>query len=338
MFVILLFCTMDLNIKIDLKISVCHEYEPKTTHCGQTQQPEPLMLALRRGLERAVKAKAESTKRNYATALRSLATYMQAKGCTAAPLSDELMRGYERWLLQKGICLNTVSCYMRSLRAMLAQADGADTALIEKAFARTFTGSTKTDKRSLAPGCIAQLLQLRLKAGSSLAFARDLFLFSYYAQGMPFVDLAFMRREQWAEGRITYNRHKTGQRIAIAVEPCMEEIITRYDKGGEYLFPVLTETEQVAAERQYIAKLCCYNRLLKRLATMAGLSQKLTSYVVRHSWASAAYNQNVDLAVISKALGHANPQHTLIYIREIDDERLAEANHRIIEQLREKQP
>jgi integrase len=46
-----------------------------------------------------------------------------------------------------------------------------------------------------------------------------------------------------------------------------------------------------------------------------------------------AYNQNVDLPVISKALGHTDTQTTMIYIRELNDNRLAEANKKILDSL-----
>ena len=70
-----------------------------------------------------------------------------------------------------------------------------------------------------------------------------------------------------------------------------------------------------------------------RLSFKAGLRHSLTSYVARHSWASMAYTSNVDLSVISKALGHTSPKTTLTYIREIDDCRIDEANVAIISQL-----
>ena len=63
---------------------------------------------------------------------------------------------------------------------------------------------------------------------------------------------------------------------------------------------------------------------------MAKTSGTLTSYVVRHTWASLAYSSNVELSVISKALGHANTKTTLVYIREIDDKQVADANRMII--------
>ena len=57
----------------------------------------------------------------------------------------------------------------------------------------------------------------------------------------------------------------------------------------------------------------------------------------RHTWASVAYQADIGLAVISKALGHSNPQNTLIYIKEINDEKLNEASHKILDILEKKE-
>ena len=86
---------------------------------------------------------------------------------------------------------------------------------------------------------------------------------------------------------------------------------------------------------QYKKRITEYNKRLKDLARRAQIRTNLTSYVTRHTWASLAYHRNTELAVISKALGHTNPNTTQIYIREIDDNRLAEANRALLGQLLE---
>jgi integrase len=149
--------------------------------------------------------------------------------------------------------------------------------------------------------------------------------------GMPFVDMAFLQRDQISNGWMTYYRHKTGQHISVKIEPCMQDIISRYElSDSDYVFPLLSSDDPVAAYEEYQLALNRYNRTLKRLAKKAGLMCKLTSYVARHSWASAAFSNNVDMPVISKALGHANPRNTLIYIRQLSDEQLATANNRLL--------
>ena len=264
-----------------------------------------------------------STMSNYATAIRALGKYLK-RDIPASELSDTLLGGFERWLRGRNVCLNTISCYMRSLRSLLAVIDG-DT---KKLFAKVYTGSAKTEKRSIPPESISRINALQLLGNSFIELARDVFMFSFYAMGMPFVDVAHLRKQQIASGQIVYYRHKTGQRVQIAIEQPMLDIIRRHsDKAqADYVFPLLQE----GTAHEYKVMLGRYNRALHRLARLASVRHNLTSYVVRHTWASTAYSANVDLPVISKALGHANTQTTLTYIREIDDHRVAAANHNII--------
>ena len=271
-----------------------------------------------------------STRQNYMTALRSLRRYAGTE-LAMEDIDATLLHGYERWLQGMGVCRNTSSCYMRSLRSILGRVTHGQT---DPLFQGIYTGRGKTEKRSVDRLTLNRLRQTKLPQKGKLALALDLFLFSYYAQGMPFVDMAFIRRSQIAEGRLTYERHKTGQRITISLLPCMQHIISRYQTtNSPYVFPLLHSTEPAQAYREYQTQLNWYNRSLKRLATLACISERLTSYTPRHSWATSAYHANMELPLISKALGHSNPHTTLTYLREIDDNRLEEANRKLLESL-----
>ncbi len=264
---------------------------------------------------------------NYRTALRSLARFATPE-LPLARLDTDMIQRYEQWLRQQGVCLNTISCYLRSLRSLfkLRGLGGDDV------FKDVYTGKAKTRKRSVPEDVFLHLSELRLRHGTFIALARDAFLFSFFAQGMPFVDLAHLRISQIADGHIVYQRRKTGQRIIVKIEPCMQTILNRYRRtASPYAFPFITHTEERQAEADYQQALNRYNRALKRLAALTGTDYRLTSYVARHSWASQAYSQNVDIGVIAQALGHGNPQTTLTYVRELDDHRIEEANHRLLE-------
>ena len=271
----------------------------------------------------------KSTIDNYRTAVRSFLSFLSQtkQEISLRSVNANLMKGYQHWLLQKSVRLNTVSCYMRSLRKLFHEAKLKD---CDACFRNVFTGNAQTEKRALDTEQIQSLKNLRLTMGSFLRMARDLFLFSFYAQGMPFVDLAFLRKSNIRNGYIVYSRHKNGQTIRIKIERQMQDIINMYArKESPYLFPILSVTDPNAAMREYETKLRYYNNALKKLARMAGLTS-LSSYQVRHSWASLAFSSNIELSVISKGLGHTNPQTTLIYIREIDDNRVSDANRMLI--------
>ena len=122
--------------------------------------------------------------------------------------------------------------------------------------------------------------------------------------------------------------------VVVPLERCMVDIILKYDKTeGKYIFPILKSVDGIDVFRKYNELLRRYNSELKRLAKKADVNCNLTSYCVRHTWASVAYQQNVDLPVISKALGHTDTKTTMIYIRELNDNRLAEANDKILHSL-----
>jgi integrase len=276
-------------------------------------------------VEKMKGTRSESTLANYSTAIRSLAIFLNDHP-QQTQLDELLLSAYQYWLQQKGVCLNTVSCYIRSLRAVYSPLIG--NTLI---FNNAFTGGTRTRKRSLSVDDVKKIKALKLNGLSQLEMARDLFLFGIYALGMPFVDMAFMKKENVQFDSIYYMRHKTNQPVFVPLEPCMKDIIRKYQHSDTaYLFPILTTTEQPQAYLQYQNKLNSYNRLLKKLSSLAGLNVNLSSYVVRHTWASLAYSSNVELNVISKALGHTNTNTTQIYIRELEDYRLKDANHIVL--------
>lgn len=250
-------------------------------------------------------------------------------------LSPELMAAYSQWLRQHGISMNTVSCYLRSLRAIYNKVVKQYRLEDRKPFNDLFTGHAKTVKRAATDDDIKRLQTIILLKQSALQLSRDIFLFSLYAQGMPFVDIAFLHKEQIQDGMIIYERHKTGQQIIVKIEGCMQEIIDRYSKAdSDFVFPIITTHNPAQAYKQYQSSLRTYNRNLHKLEKVAGLKRSLTSYVVRHTWASIAYDTNIDLAVIASSLGHTNTNTTPIYIRDINNRRLAEANKKVLGRIR----
>lgn len=282
---------------------------------------------VRREIDNARSRGSFSTADNYNTAIRSLLKYLGCKDIKVKDISKEMLENYQKWLLQRNVSLNTISCYMRSLRSVYNRVTETN----GDVFVKAFTGSTPTVKRSLSINDMQRLLMLKLPYRSRIMLTRDLFIFSFYCQGMPFIDLAFLKKSQIEEGNIIYHRHKTGQIIHIKIEPCMESIIRKYeDKDPVYVFPIIKSTAKDTPYRQYQKQLCYYNLSLKRLGRKAGLSRTLTSYVARHTWASIAFQTNVELQTISRAMGHTNPMTTLIYIKELDNNYLATANRKII--------
>ena len=75
------------------------------------------------------------------------------------------------------------------------------------------------------------------------------------------------------------------------------------------------------------------NRNLKKIGAMVGLPDPLTTYVMRHSWATIARNKGVENSVISEGLGHDNEATTQIYLDSISNSKVDAANRSILDDL-----
>mgnify|MGYP003295214735 FL=1 len=337
-----------LNVKIEFHIYIhkdvaVNSLQPSSVqHEPAVEQKEPLKRIASLSMSEYARRQARlafrkgrfSTARNYLTALRSFLRFHEGQDIPLSGLTASLLADYERWLKANCKSMGTLSCYLRSLRAIYNKAVEEGLVADTHPFAKSYTGYPKTDKRSITVEEIRRISRLPLEEKGYIRLVRDIFLFCVFACGMPFVDVAFLRKSQIEDGRLVYHRRKTNQRISFQLPPCAMDIVRRYqDTDSAYVFPILTTEDPEKAYRQYKGKLCYYNRLLKELASRAGIRHNLTSYVSRHSWASLAYEQNTEVSVISKGLGHASPNTTMVYIKGIDDDRLNEANNRLVHSI-----
>ena len=247
-------------------------------------------------IERRNGANKFGTAHIYKFAARSFLKFLKGKDICIEKINDSLIKEYERYLLAENKSRNTISCYMRSLRAAYNQAIAEKIFIVKetkaKPFSEVFTGNAKTEKRAISANAISRLAEIELdeeKAPdvNSLSFSRDLFMFCFYTQGMSFADMANLKKENIKDGIIRYKRKKTGQTITIELEDCMREIISRYSGcNSDYIFPVLRkyeDCEEYVKWEKTIAAIAKYNKSLKRLAKVAGIAEHLTSYVARHT-------------------------------------------------------
>lgn len=267
----------------------------------------------------------------YSSALRSFERFTQGNEIEMREMTPGLVEDYEEWLLSRNVSRNTVSFYMRILRAAYNRAVDSGLTRQRMPFKHVYTGVDKTKKRALSVAAIRRLKSLELSGTTALA--RDLFLFSFFTRGMSFIDMAFLRPENVVKGNLRYTRRKTGQTLVIRWEPCMQEIVDRYPANvNGFLLPIITRTG-VDFIRQYRTSLYKVNRELHVLATLIKSPFPLTTYVARHSWASIAYSRNVPLAVISEGMGHDSERTTRIYLDAINNARVDRANRMVIRLL-----
>ncbi len=281
------------------------------------------------------------TAENYITTLNSFTKFRENEDLLLDEVDSDLMMRYEAYLTARCITKNTISFYMRILRAVYNRAVEQGLTEQRNPFKHVYTGIDKTVKRAIPFAAIKRIKELDLSFQPVLSFARDMFLFSFYTRGMSFIDMAYLRKSDLKSGIITYRRRKTGQQLSIKWEKCMQEIIAKYEnsniyhhtpENSPYLLPILSEPFG-GNRRQYRSALQQINKSLKMIAKLAKVDIPLTMYVARHSWASVAKSKNIPISVISEGMGHDSEATTQIYLASLDSAVVDRANSIILKGL-----
>lgn len=273
------------------------------------------------------------TAATYLSTLKSFMRFLNFQDISLNRIDPDLIKSYEDYLSEIGLTKNTISFYMRVLRAVFNKA--VENGLVEQSqpFCNVYTGIAKTQKRAVSIKEIRKIITADLSQQPSLEFARDIFMFSFYTRGMSFVDIAYLRPENIKDGYLIYNRRKTGQELRIRWESCMGQLVSKYQSQCDYyLFPIIKGKTE--SRRQYLNSIHWINNHLKMLSSLLSIKPALTMYVARHSWASIAKNSNIPITVISEGMGHSSIQTTQIYLVSLNDSIIDGANKKIIDKVK----
>lgn len=274
------------------------------------------------------------TSETYSSTLNSFSEFRNGVDLYFEDIDSDLLISYEYYLKSKALSLNTISFYMKHLRAVYNKAIDDGLAENRNLFRRVFTSSEKTVKRAISLRHIKRLKSLDLSYSSSKEFARDMFLFSFYTRGMSFVDIAYLQEKDLNGKVLTYRRKKTGQLLNIQWEHCMQEIVNKYSSSSisPYLLPIIRKPEG-NLRKQYQNVQALINRNLKNIGKDLELPIPLTMYCARHSWASIARSEGIPVSVISEGMGHDSEGTTRIYLASLETQVIDKANRKILKLL-----
>ncbi len=262
---------------------------------------------------------------------KALVAALSRFGCPGSMTMDDITPDYIKrfiWFMKsEELSPNTIALYIRLFKSAYNTADEQE--LIHTArnpFRNIRIKTEKTDKRAIDKKSMTRLLNLDLSHSYSLSLCRDLFLFSFFARGMPFVDTVFLRTSDLKGDTITYRRRKTGRKMTVKISARLRAIIERRSPSKGYIFPILDPDSDTPLYTQYKTALRSHNLNLGRLSQMAGIDRRFTSYVARHSWATIAKNSGIPVSVISEGLGHSDEKTTNIYLDSFKDDTVDRAN------------
>jgi integrase len=244
------------------------------------------------------------------------------------------LENFESYLKKKGNAVNTIAIDFRNIRAVYNNAiDNEIVGLQYYPFRKFKIKKEETEHRAIGVDELRKVFTCEVTESEN--WARDVAKLIFLMIGINAVDLFSL--DEIVNGRIGYRRSKTKRLYSIRMEPEMIPLLNQF-KGSDHL---LIFEEQFSTVANFLKKVngqSTTNRKREKLVIKRGLNTigkklnipNLTSYVMRHTWATIAAELEIPKETISAALGHGKKTVTDIYVK-FDLKKIDEANRKVID-------
>lgn len=305
-------------IKARLRNAICDiasfdaAVEAVKREMGQKTDSDETLGAI---LERLGQGRATAgTRLRWWTAAQSIKRIRDINALQIANITPKWANELAEDLSKAGLKNNTICGYFAVLKC------AANIAIKEGIINKNPFTSTTIHKEQTRHRCIdvVSLRKVRdFKSDSpSIIKAVDFFMLSFYLIGMNVVDI--MNATDYDGSRLCYSRAKTGYIFDIKVEPEANVIIDRY-KGSKTMVDFGYTNAGVLTK--------FVNNNLKKV------SNSLSTYWARHTWATIAAELNIPIEVISAALGHSvGLPVTNVYVA-VNRKKIDDANRLVLDYL-----
>lgn len=258
---------------------------------------------------------------------------LKFNGTEDIPLYDitiALLKNFEAHHLGLGHSKNTISIYLRAIRSIYngSVAEGEFTPTKNAFKAYKIPKTVRTKKRALKKETFLQILDVAYEEDTPLWHTKNYALIMFYCRGMNFIDLVQLKVKNIVGGRLHYGRSKTGEPLSVEISEKLAEILGFYlsnKKPEQYLFPTNYDGSSKQFQK-YKSQRRRMNERLRIIAKDAEIDSELTTYTIRHTWASIAKYMGISTALISEGLGHHSITTTEVYLKDFENRALDKMN------------
>ena len=284
------------------------------------------------------------TARSYRSLASAWSKFAAQSRYRFSQLDEHTVFAFGEYLKRRGNRRNTVSFYLHTLHALYNRARRCGYAPTHRNPFREVSFKPARTPKLAVPRSLLRTLAGRDFEDSELNEARDMFLFSFYARGMSFVDMCYLRKTKVWNEALHYERQKTHQVFSVALTPQLREIISRYDDpASPWVLPCMQRGMLSSANKQedvngdvppaslynfYCMALHYYLTLLKEISRRLGC-RNLTFNVARHTWATEARSMGIPTPHISEGLGHTSESTTRCYLAQLGNDILDRVNEKV---------
>lgn len=244
----------------------------------------------------------------------------------------QFLTNFENFLRKRGSNDGGIGVYMRNIRTVYNKAIKCKIVQPQYYPFRDFKISKykKRDSRKALTLSEFQSLvdfdNVKLPASKNARYA---YIFSYYARGMNFTDLSELKWSDLDNNSFKYIRNKTDVLLKIKLPdlPIIQEILAFYKiyrpYNTPYIFPILNKDKKDYSDIELIERKdsvrTYYNKQLKKILKECGIEKNITFYTARHTFATTALRNNVNINIIKQSLGHKKLSTTENYLDDFLD-------------------
>jgi len=241
-------------------------------------------------------------------------------------ITSTWLKKFEIWMRKQGKSESTIGIYMRNIRVLFNIAIDDHKIKVDYPFKKYQPKSSTGRKIALTAYQIGLISHYQTEHPLE-QFYRDMFMFSFFANGMNFTDIARLRYSNIQDDEISFIREKTKgkdiDKINVPITKTMQIIINRHGNKAvgfdSYLFPILKP--ELSDEMQFLTikhKTKQLNKYLKNIARAVGIKENVSSYTARHSFATISKNSGTSIEFIKEALGHSSVNVTEAYLKSFE--------------------
>jgi len=186
-------------------------------------------------------------------------------------------------------------------------------------------------KKALTKVEIKSIYEYKSTEGSPEAYYKDIWLFSYFANGINMKDICKLKYKNIKGASIEFRRAKTersnknAKPITIVLTDDLNRIINEYGTKPvvkeNYIFTFLkskmNNEEEMAAIKQATKQT---NKYIKRIAKNLKIEDEVSTYTARHSFATILKNAGVAPSFIGESMGHSSLKTTENYLGSFEKE------------------
>ncbi|MBZ0099890.1 MAG: site-specific integrase, partial [Taibaiella sp.] len=180
----------------------------------------------------------------YQDAVNSLTCY-GGKNLLIKDITYRFLEEYNSHMLSKGVKVNSIAAYLRSIRAIYNRAIKEGLAELQHYPFNQFKIETEdTFSRTLTIEEMQRIISTDLPSDTSIWHNRNYFLLSFYLIGINFTDLFHLTANDITDNMVRYRRDKTGKLYCIGIPEDAKSIFSYYrhyksNNGHKYLLPAL---------------------------------------------------------------------------------------------------